>query len=428
MENKMIRKANHLIEASYKLSAIEQKVIAILASAIKPDDVDFKHYPIKIRDFQDFTGTTSNNYERLEDVILGLKEKNLKIIYPNDEGKKVILNVSWLSSTRYTEGSGTIDLCFDPSLKPFFLQLKNRFTNYRLKNVVQLKSQFSIRIYELLKQYEKVGHRLFNISDLRTILGVEEGQYKLYADFKRKVILVAQDELAKKTDISFSFEEIKIGHGIGQVRFYIKSKNLIKTQIANAETLQADPVSHTFKPEENKDLEKLVALLPPEYREKETLRKLLKTWLEKQGADYVARNIEYANEGSNAVNPGMKLGKGSNYRVYLSKALAGDFGLPRKEDKEAERQAEAEARRKAQQAADAQKQHQAQTQKQKEDLERARIFQQNLPPEALEHLKTEAFSRLPPEHQEMVKKKSVGAEMMLKLMMDKIAIERMKIT
>lgn len=423
MENQMVRKANHLIEAAYKLSTVEQKIILFLASTITSEDADFKSYPLRIKTFQNFLGNASSNYDRIEEVILALKEKNLKIVYPNDQGKRVILNVNWLSSSKYTEGSGVIELKFDPELKPFLLQLKSRFTNYRLKNVVQLKSQFSIRIYELLKQYEKLGKRLFTISELRFILGIDDDQYRQYTDFRKRVILVAQLELAEKTDISFDFEELKVGHRVGQIRFIIKSKTQDNLLSAEPETISPMPIS-----QENNDLDRLITMLPSEYREKETLRKLLKTWLEKQGADYVARNIEYANEGSNAVNPGMKLGKGSNYRVYLSKALAGDFGLPRKEDKEAERQAEAEARRKAQEAADAQKHHQAQTQKQKEDLERARIFQQNLPPEALEHLKAEAFSRLPPEHQEIVKKKSVGAEMMLKLMMDKIALERMKIT
>ncbi|MFZ4773736.1 MAG: replication initiation protein [Terrimicrobiaceae bacterium] len=142
----------------------------------------------------------------------------------NKQGQTVTLNVSWLSSSEYVEGSGVVSLCFDPKLKPFLLQLKNRFTNYRIKNIVQLKSQFSIRIYELLKQYKKIGQRLFLVSDLRSILGIEDGQYKLYADFKRKVILIAQKELAKKTDISFRFEEIKIGHGVGQIRFYVNKK------------------------------------------------------------------------------------------------------------------------------------------------------------------------------------------------------------
>jgi len=423
MENQMVRKANYLIEAAYKLSTVEQKIILFLASTISSEDADFKSYPLRIKTFQSFLGNTSSNYDRIEEVILALKEKNLKIVYPNDQGKRVILNVNWLSSSKYTEGSGIIELRFDPELKPFLLQLKSRFTNYRLKNVVQLKSQFSIRIYELLKQYEKLGKRLFTISELRFILGIDDDQYRQYTDFRKRVILVAQAELAEKTDISFDFEELKVGHRVGQIRFIIKSKTQEKPLLDEPEVASAMPT-----PREPNDFEKLIALLPPEYREKESLRKLLATWLEKQGVDYVARNIEYANEGSNAVKPGVKLGKGSNYRVYLSKALVGDFGLPHKEDKEAERQAEAEARRRAQVAADEQKRHQTQTQKQKEDLERARIFQQNLPPEALDHLKAEALSRLLPDHQEMVKKKSVGAEMMLKLMMDKIALERMKIS
>lgn len=423
MNNKMVRKANHLIEASYKLSALEQKIIALMASTIKPDDADFTAYPIRIRDFQSFTGTASNNYERLEDVVVGLKEKNIKIVYTNDEDKKVILNVSWLSSSKYTEGSGVIELCFDPTLKPFFLQLKARFTKYKLKNVVQLKSQFSIRIYELLKQYEKIGQRLFSLADLRSVLGVEDGQYKLYADFKRKVLLVAQEELTKKTDLSFSFEEIKIGHSIGQVRFYIKSQDQEKTQLAEAEDVPAEPVPH-----ENAELDRLMLIMPEGYREKESLRKLLKGWLEKKGFDYVSRNIEYANDGSNAVKPGTSAGRGSNYRAYLSKALGGDFGLPYKEDNEAKMKAQAEAQQKAQEAAKAEQETQEQTEKEKEDNERARIFQESLSQDAIENLQAEAFSRLSPEYQDLVSKKTPGSNRLLKLMMNKIVLERMRIS
>ena len=419
----MIRKANHLIEASYKLSALEQKIIALLASTIRPDDSDFKAYPIKIKDFQDLTGTASNNYDRLEDVVVGLKEKNLKIIYLNDEEKKVILNVSWLSSTKYTEGSGIIELCFDPKLKPFFLQLKARFTKYRLKNVVQLRSQFSIRIYELLKQYEKLGQRLFTVPDLRSVLGIEEGQYKLYADFKRKVLLIAQDEIAKKTDISFTFEEIKISHGIGQIRFFIKSINQEKAQLANAEIIPSQPVLR-----EDSSCDRLIALLPEAYQEKESIRKLLRAWLEKKDFDYVARNIEYANDGSNAVNPGTSVGRGSNYRVYLSKALAGDFGLPYKEDNEARLKTEAEAQQRAKEETKAQKEQEAQTEKEREYLERARIYQDSLSPEALETLKAEAVSRLSQEQCELLNKKTPGSGMMLKMAMSKICLERMKIS
>jgi hypothetical protein len=45
-----------------------------------------------------------------------------------------------------------------------------------------------------------------------------------------------------------------------------------------------------------------------------------------------------------------------------------------------------------------------------------------------QQLKSEAFSRLDPKHQEMVNKKAIGSELMLKVMIDKISLERMKIS
>ena len=423
MENRMVRKANHLIEASYKLSAVEQKIVAVLASTVKSEDEDFKSYPIIIKDFLSVTGTEHNDYEWLENIIIGLKGKNLRIVFLDDDGIETIINSSWISSTQYKTGSGIIKLCFDPKLKPLFLQLKKRFTNYRLINIVQLKSQFSIRIYELLKQYEKLKQRLFEVSELRLILGIANDQYKLYSDFRIKVILTAQKELEMKTDLSFTFEEIKVGRAIGKIRFFIKSKTLEQAQLPEAETIL--PVSI---PQENNDLEKLIALLPKDYQGKDAIKKILKSWLEKQNFDYVARNIEYANDGSNAVKPGANLAKGSNYRNYLSKALTGDFGLPHKEDKETKQKAEEDAKRKAQEEATAAKHRLEQAQNQKENHERAQVFQQSLSPEALKQLEAEAFSSLDPQQQELVKKNAPGSKMTLKIRMDKISLERMKIT
>ena len=428
MQNKMVRKSNYLVEASYKLSPVEQKMLLFLASSINLEDKDFKEYSLKIKDFQDSLENESENYNRLEKIILDLKEKNLKIVYPNENGVEVTLNVSWLSSSKYVDGSGVVQLCFDPSLKPFLLRLKSHFTNYRLENIVQLKSQFSIRIYELLKQYEKIGQRLFMVSELRSILGIDQNQYKQYTDFKKRVIVPAQKELAEKTDISFYFEELKMGHTVGQIRFFIKSRGREKAQLVEVESIQNVLVSQKSEPPESEDLKKLIALLPKDLREKESLRKLLKTWLEKQNVDYVARNIECANDGSNEVNPGANLNKGSNYRNYLTKALLGDYGLSHREDKETKKKTKESANRKAQEEAAAQKQRLEQVQNEKVDHERARFFQQSLPPEALEQLKAEAFSRLDYQQQEMVKKKVVGSEMMLKIMMNKVALERMKIS
>lgn len=419
MKNRIVRKSNFLIEASYKLTTIEHKIILTLAASLNTEDKDFKKYSFRVKNLVSLLGLSNpNEYKHLSKITENLLKKVL-VLKTEDE----TLQTHWLSSAKYIKGEGIVELKFDSEIKPFLLELKKRFTNYPLRYALRLRSQFSIRIYELLKQYEKLGNRLFEVSELRTILGIGEDQYRQYTDFKKRVILVAQAELVEKTDISFEFEELKMGHSVGQIRFFIKTKPLEVAQIMAAEAFPAIPIL-----QENGDLEKLMALLPKDYQGKDSVRKMLKTWLEKQNFDYVARNIEYANDGSNAVKPGISLGKGSNYRVYLSKALTGDFGLPHKEDKETKKKAEAEAKRKAQEEAHTQKQKQEQVDLEKENLERARTFQQSLSIEAMENLKAEAFSRLPPEQQTLVKRKATGSEMTLKFMMNKISLERMKVS
>lgn len=70
--------------------------------------------------------------------------------------------VPFLSFYRYEKKSGTVKVQFPPFFKPFYLFLnkENPYTKYGIKNVMQLKSSYAIRIYELLKQYENVKVRI----------------------------------------------------------------------------------------------------------------------------------------------------------------------------------------------------------------------------------------------------------------------------
>lgn len=423
MKSGIVRKSNFLIEASYKLSVIEQKVILALITTLKAEDNQFAAYPFRIKDLVSLLGVTSpNEYKYLGKITKNLLERVLVL-----KTEEVVLQTHWLSSAKYIKGEGIVELKFDSEIKPFLLTLKKCFTNYPLRYALQLRSQFSIRLYELLKQYEKIGQRNFEVEDLKRLLGISSKQYQQYADFKKRVVLTAQKELAGKTDITFKFEEIKRGHGVGQIRFYIKSKTLETAQFARAETIQVVTPFLAIEPPKDETLEKLITILPPEYQKKESVRELLKTWLKSKNLDYVARNIKFANEGSNAVNPGVSLGKGSNYRNYLAKALKGDFGLAWKEDREAGQAQEEKARQEQKATALAARQIQEKIQREQEDNDRARVYRQSLPPEALEALKGEALAKMDPVHRETVARNGLGSEMLLKIAMDKICLERMKI-
>jgi Initiator Replication protein len=218
--NNLITKSNMLIEANYKLGVLEQKIILCLASNINPSDSDFKTYTLPIKEFTNLLGLKGKpKYGELRQITKDMMKKVFEV-----RVDKKVIQVSWLSYVAYNETEGTIDIRFDPFLRPYLLELKREFTSYRLENVVKLKSSYSIRLYELLKQYEKLQERTFDLQTLRGMLGAED-IYPAYGNFKQRVIVPAQKELKKRTDISFEIEEIKAGRKVDKVKFLIFSSS-----------------------------------------------------------------------------------------------------------------------------------------------------------------------------------------------------------
>ena len=81
---------------------------------------------------------------------------------------------------------------------------------------------YSIRLYQLLKQYQKVGKREITILALKEYLHIEK-EYQKYSHFKEKVLKVTYNEINKSADISFDFEEIKKGRRVNSIKFYIST-------------------------------------------------------------------------------------------------------------------------------------------------------------------------------------------------------------
>ncbi|HNC30485.1 MAG TPA: replication initiation protein, partial [Cyclobacteriaceae bacterium] len=210
-ENKLVKKANTIIEARYKLSLLEQKFVLLMVSLIDLHDTEFKFVEIPVKEIAKILNLSK---ELGEETKRGSIYKELKTIVKELSQKPIVLReadgevtMNWIASMKLfnnkSNKKGIISFEFSERLKPYLLQLKKEFTTYKLKNIIQLRSSYSIRMYELLKQYEKIGKRNMTVSELRYLLGIEEREYKLYGDFKRKVLLVAHKEIAERTDIRF---------------------------------------------------------------------------------------------------------------------------------------------------------------------------------------------------------------------------------
>ena len=220
--NKYVVKSNSLVEARYRLSLQESKIILWLLTQIRHDDEDFKSHQMTISEFSKMIGVeVDNQYGKIREVTKSLMRRVLEIYEPE---KNSFLQVSWLSSARYEGKKGIVSLEFSPQLKPYLLKLKSHFTKLDIIDTLNLKSVHAIRVFELLLQYLIIGNRTITLQELRGYCGIREHEYKDYFDIKRKVINRAKTEINTKTEYEIDYQEIKESRKVVAIDWTIKKK------------------------------------------------------------------------------------------------------------------------------------------------------------------------------------------------------------
>lgn len=219
-----ITKSNSLIAARYKqkYTVHEQKTLLWILSTIDYSGSDLdKEYVLPIKEYAKAVGIhPSNIYREAKLVAEGLSSKTIKI--ENPDGSWMVC--SWLSGMRYEKGNLYIEVY--SRLKPHLLKLKKQFTSYQLGNVLVLNSAYAIRLYELLAQRRVVGECVFSVVELRDLLGIQENELVRFNHFKTKVLDISSREINSKTDISFSWEPVKVGRKIDKIKFILSSPKI----------------------------------------------------------------------------------------------------------------------------------------------------------------------------------------------------------
>lgn len=301
MKDSLVVKANQLVEARYNLNLNEQKVILYAASKIDREQDHFNYIELDINEFTELLDTKGKRYEEIRDIVRELRRKEVII---NTDDKEYI--AGWVSSITFYKNTGKIKLRFDDDLIPYLLQLQKRFTRYQLKNILYLKSKYSIRIYELLKQYESIGKREFELQELKKILFIEN-QYNRIYDLKRFVIEPAVEEINDYTDINISYDDIKKGRKIVGFAFDIEPKD------------QDQYIEYLNQFYNIKDMQKKMGLSNENFNSKQVMN-IYEKAIEKvqdqfNPMEYVRLNYLYVK------------GKGSarNIYSYLIKAIENDY-------------------------------------------------------------------------------------------------------
>jgi plasmid replication initiation protein len=214
-------KSNRLIRGRINWTKLEHRVVAMLVAQLKQEDDAFEMQRVHISDLMDPSQTSSRDiYNRAEEVCRKLLNQKVHVRTRTDDGRRMYQGYNCLSTCRYVEGSGYIEAKFNDDMKPFLLQLKRQFTMYRLQNFMQLGSQHSMRMYELIKMREGLRHLCLSVEELREVLCCEH-TYERFSDFRRHVLERARTEIEDTCDAYYTYVVERDGRTPVRVRFLI---------------------------------------------------------------------------------------------------------------------------------------------------------------------------------------------------------------
>ena len=220
--NELVEKRNILNEVrKNNMSLQELRFFSIYLSKINARDVSTRTVRFPLKDFQKIMEFGRLNTTQLKATTDSLLGKVVSI--PTERGgykSFQLFKECTVDRDEFEQWYVEID-AHDKAL-PLMFQFKKEYFTYELWNALRLKSPNHLRMYELLKQYEKTGERKITLQDLRAMLGIGPDEYPRWDNFKRRIIDGSQEALAENTDICFDYEPIKAGRKIVGVHFFIK--------------------------------------------------------------------------------------------------------------------------------------------------------------------------------------------------------------
>ena len=221
--------ANNLIAGKQSLSINSAKILRSAIMQIQKDDTELKPYVITTRELADLLHITTDNIYRVIDNVSDELITSYAEARAEYGERKKFKKISWVSFCEYDSEIG-FAIKLNQDMKPYLLNLKERYTQYTLDNILSMKSVYGIRIFELLQ--EKIISRVLPKQGTDIILSVQyireccdcEDKYERFSQFKTRVLDRAVEEIERVTMYTLSYSYIKKGRMIESIVFHINMK------------------------------------------------------------------------------------------------------------------------------------------------------------------------------------------------------------
>lgn len=220
-----LKKFNHqpniISERMDNLSLVENRVLYHVINQMSTTMEDVTNTGQNLTFIIPLSNLGESNYSRLKESIKKLQDR--KFIIKDDSKKNQFLSITPFPKVEMTSHDIRITMLAD--VVPFFQKLKGGYTKYEVKTALGLASIYSQKMFELLSRHKHKG--VWEIEPDQLKISLSATSYR-YADFKKRCIVPALDEIEAKTELRIDLYEDK------QLRSVINLKFVIKTELQQA--------------------------------------------------------------------------------------------------------------------------------------------------------------------------------------------------
>ncbi len=195
---------------------MELSIIISIINTANKEDVDHFIYTF------DFSAFSENSTLQFLNTLKSILKKNIEI---TDKNRNVDL-MPWFTWVKIKSIEKSFSYRLDPEFKKHLLNFKKYFAKYNFKHLLKLRSEYSIRIYKMLKDLDSLDESVyFDINDLHKLLKTPDSMKYGYTNFKKLALDKVVLELRVNTDIDIIIEEVRELRKIKGIKFvFIKNR------------------------------------------------------------------------------------------------------------------------------------------------------------------------------------------------------------
>lgn len=214
----MYKQHNAITSGRYDFSSCQLDVIFMILSSLQEGQLT---YQIHTSDIELITGRKWN-ISQFTDSTEQLLTRMFEVDTDDSYTQFVLFQYF-----KYIKGTRTIELKLSEIALPYFFDLKNNFTYFQLKSVLNCTSSYAKRLYMLACQWRTVGKfpKPIPIIELKKMLGLVDKkgneQLERISQFKERVLDMAKKQINEHTDISFDYQLYKKGRTFEYIQIFV---------------------------------------------------------------------------------------------------------------------------------------------------------------------------------------------------------------